>query len=264
MDIPKHNRTGASFLLFAFIAAILFGCAGRQMIATTPQGYDSPEAALRASDTLPVNGVLTVTAKIEIIDEGTRYPMKAALLIKAPSFLRLESIPVIGLPDLFVTLNADEMRIFMPSRKCFCTGPATSRNIAEFLHIDIEAEELVPLLLGRSPKITGKGFTASGKMEGSLYRIDQLKNDGIFSIWINPLADKIVRTVFRRNGEDIYEALFENDLVVDGYHLPQQMTINARHAKKVKITYLNARIDSDSRESFTLPCPEGITPSILN
>jgi len=264
MDTQKNNRAWALFLLLAIITTVLSGCTGRQTIITTPQGYDSPEAALKAADSPLFSGVLTATAKIEITDEGARYPMKAALMIKAPSFLRLESIPVIGLPDLFVSLNTDEMRIYIPSRKCFCAGPATSRNIAKFLHIDIEAEELVPILLGRSPMRAGKEFILSGKMEESLYRIDQFRNDAIFSIWVNPAADKIIRMVFRRNGEDIYEAIFENYISVEGHYLPQQIAINAKNAKKVKIKYLDVQLAPDSRESFALPCPDGVTPSYLN
>ena len=58
---------------------------------------------------------IVATAQIELTTAEGRYPLRAALILQRPSYLRLEMLPVIGTPDLFLTATPDEMRIFIPS-----------------------------------------------------------------------------------------------------------------------------------------------------
>lgn len=266
MDGGKIYSIGTALLLLAAMATILSGCAGRPPALTVapPLPYATPEAALKSALHPLFKGALTATTRMELTDAGSRYPLKAALMIKAPDSLRLESIPLIGLPDLFVSLNAGEMRIYAPSKKCFCIGPATSRNIAKYLYLDIEAASLVSILLGRPPDNALTGGLLTGTMEEGLYKIDQRKDDDFFSLWIDPAADRVVRIMEGKNGTASYDAIFEKHISVNGYILPQQIAINIRKTKKITLKYANPQVVPDAGASFTLPCPDGLKPTFLS
>lgn len=263
MNGGKTYGIGTALLLLAMTATILSGCAGRTPALDVRLPYASPEAALKRALPPLFKGALTTTARMELTDAESRYPLKAALMIKAPASLRLETIPLIGLPDLFVSLNEGEIRLFAPSKKCFCIGPATPRNIAKYLYLDIEASSLVSILLGRPPDDALLGGSMTGTMEEGLYRIDRRKNDVAFSLWIDPERDRVVRIRVRKNGIASYDAIFEKHTSVDGYILPQQIAIDVRETKKLTLKYTNPQIVPDVGESFTLPCPDGLEPSFL-
>ncbi|MBW6487295.1 MAG: DUF4292 domain-containing protein [Syntrophobacterales bacterium] len=261
----KNIPIKRALILLVIAGVALSGCAARQQIVSYSTAYDSPEAALRAAGTDIEAGAITATAKIEISDEGKRYPLKAALMIQRPASLRLESIPLIGPPDFFISLTAGEMRIFTPAKGSFYTGAATPHNISKFLHIYVSASELVSLLLGLPPDNEAKEKTRTGRQEENLYRIDQEKNDnGRLSLWIDPAINRIVKTAFAKNGVKIYEAVFEKHLRTEGYYLPQHITITGQTTSALKITYTEIQQLADHDESFTLPIPAGITPIPLD
>jgi hypothetical protein len=189
-------------------------------------------------------------------------------MIKRPASLRLESIPLFGLPDLFVSVNAGEMRLFMPPRKCFCTGAATPHNISRFLHINLSAVDLISLLLGRPPDDVTKEGELTGSQDGNLFRVEQRRSDkGILSIWIDPSTNRIVRMALTKNEIRIYEAFFEKHTLVGGYYIPRNIFINGQETTTLKIWYTELQAipaGEAPEESFPLTIPEGITPTLLN
>src|SRR3972149_3933203 len=101
MASVRNNR------LIKFIPGIfflLFGCAP---VATSfPKGIDYD---LSARDTLEkfikahhIKDTFKAIARIEIND-GKKHSLKVAMMLKRPSLMRIESIPVIGPPNLFLS-----------------------------------------------------------------------------------------------------------------------------------------------------------------
>ena len=86
----------------------LSGCAGGR-VAEPGSPYLSPETALRAlASSDPGDRTLTAIARIEIKSHGERHVLKAALMMKRLAQLRLESIPLFGPPDFFLSIDAGE------------------------------------------------------------------------------------------------------------------------------------------------------------
>ena len=261
----KHKQIKRKAVLLIVAAVAVSGCAGQPRMMDYPAAYVSPAAALRAARYDIQPDTITATAKIEIIDDGQRYPLKAALMIKRPASLRLESIPLLGPPDFFISLAEGEIRIFAPSRGSFYAGAATPRNISRFLHIYIGATELVSLLLGLPPDNEAGEGNLTGRQEENLYRVDQEKKDkGRLSIWIDPAINRIVKASLEQDGNKIYEAVFEKQLRTGEYYLPQHIAITGQTNSALKITYTGIERLSDSEASFTLPIPDGITPIPLD
>jgi len=252
------------FALCLFTAATVIGCAGQQLVEY-PKPYDSPQRALNIIESNAVSDTITATAKIEIMEQGSRYVFKAALMLKRPGSLRLELMPLIGPPDLFVSIDNGEMRIFIPAKKSFYTGQATAQNIARFLHVFVDGNELISIMMGVPPCSANPCRLLTGSMEEKLYRIDQHREDGkTLSFWIDPLTDTVVRGSLNQYKNKYYEAFFDKYTTLDGKHMPQCVTITGRNTSSMKIRYSAIKTILNDSDSFALRIPDGITPIPLD
>jgi hypothetical protein len=240
------------------------GCAGRQHTAVPQYSYPSLEAALQAmaaSD--PGGGAATATARIEIkLPGGDRQVLRAALMMAKPARLRLESIPPFGPPDFFLSLDAEEIRVFLPEKEIFYIDRATGRNLSRFLPLSLPVEEIVPLLMGRMP-LSNEQISPSqwqGEGEEDLYRIDQWRyGRKTHSLWIDP-ATGLVRRIrgFSTEGDLLYTADFADHAPLGRGLIPQRLTI-AQDALSMTVHYRDMRWGDDAA-IFTLSVPEGIAP----
>jgi len=161
----------------AALGFVLSGCAGHT--PPVPPFYDSPDAALRAlAATPPGKQAFTSTARIEINHQGDRYPLKVAVMMKRPAFLRLESIPLMGPPDLFLSVAEGELRVFLPGKAAFYIGRATPRNISRFLPVFMPAADMISLLMGVPPEDAEETQSLGGEQEKGLYRVISTRREG--------------------------------------------------------------------------------------
>jgi hypothetical protein len=251
-------------ILITALGPALFGCAGRRVVPSHPPGvaYLSPDDALRAlAASTPGDQTLTVTARIEINSLGKRRPLKAALMMRRPEQLRLESVPLLGPPDFFLSIDAGELRVFSPGNEggTFYIGRATERNVSRFFPLALPAADMVSLLMGHPPRME-EASSRGGEWEEGLYRVDQyISGERILSLWIDPVGDLLVRVrAFTEGGNIAYTAEFAEHASVGKRFLPQRFTFTGE-AVSLTLRYTEFRLDNDV-EPFALIIPEGIVP----
>ena len=106
-----------------------------------------PEKSLEIlSRTIHETDRIVATAQIDLMTAQGHYPVRAALILQKPSYLRLEMLPVIGTPDFFLTATPDDMRIFIPSQGEFYSGKPSAENLARFLPWALNIEDIVMIL----------------------------------------------------------------------------------------------------------------------
>jgi hypothetical protein len=249
-------------LLIAVLGFLLSGCAGGR-VAEPGSPYLSPETALRAlASSDPGDRTLTAIARIEIKSHGERHVLKAALMMKRLAQLRLESIPLFGPPDFFLSIDAGEIRVFLPGKGAFYADRATEENLSRFLPLVLSVTEMVSLLMGRLPEMEETGSVPRGKWEDGLYRVDQYRYGGkILSAWIDPAGGDLLRRIqtYTEAEQVAYTAEFMEH-AGEG-RLPRRITIT-QEAVSLEVRYMDVRLDNGG-ESFALPVPEGITPRRL-
>ena len=271
-NLTAADRTlPCGILLLIMITTLgpsLFGCAGRRVVPSPPPGgvYTSPEDALRALVASALSDqTLTVTARIEINSHGQRRPLKVALMMKRPALLRLESFPILGPPDFFLSIDAGELRVFSPGKDGgdFYTGQATARNVYRFFPLALPAADMVSLLMGHPPRIE-QASSRRGEWEERLYRVDQyIAGEKIRSLWIDPVGDLLLRIrAFTEGGNIAYTAEFAEHTSVGTRFLPQLLTITGEGVS-LTLRYTEFRLVNDA-EQFALPIPEGIVPILLD
>jgi hypothetical protein len=256
-----YRRGARIFLLIAALGPLLAGCAGGRAVVPDGTVYTLPETALHALAASGPIGTVTATARIEINNHGERYPLKAAMMMRRPADLRLESIPLLGPPDFFLSIDGGELRVFLPGKGAFYIGPAASWSISRFFPLALPAAEIVSLLMGRPPGEVDTPSSWDGKREDGLYRVDQYR-DGrkIRSLWIDPAGGLLIRArTFTESEEIVYTADFAEYTQVGTNFMPQRLTISGE-AVSLALRYTEIRMLGDDAASFTLPIPEGIIP----
>jgi len=264
-DRPLWQRIPMLLWIAAF-GLVLSGCAGRRPPAFQA-GYPSPEAALRAlAASAPVDQTFTATARIEINRHGERYPLKIAVMMKRPAFLRVESIPLLGPPDFFLSVANDELRVYLPGKNAFYTGRAIPQNISRFFPIFMPASEMISLMMGVAPDNREESPALRGEQEERYYRVDGYALDRrTRSLWIDPSGNRLVRIRTFAEGETVvYEAAFAEHILVGEGFMPQRLTIAGDGMTELSIRYTDLRPIAADPESFPLPLPEGITPILLD
>jgi hypothetical protein len=261
---------GVALLLICALPLLYSGCAGRVITTPPPATYASPEAALRAISTLPPEITVTATARIRLDHQEQPLSLRVALMLRKPSFLRLESIPLLGPPDFFLSLAADELRVFLPSQEGgrFYMGRATPENLARFFPLALSPAETVSLLLGEADNATREEAPDSfqrGGQEDPLYRIDQYRGGRRYrTLWIDPARHLLVRLQLYGEGEELLYAIdFHDPLRIADHDLPQGISI-VHPLPGMTIRYRDIKRSSVETADFSLPLPEGITPVLLD
>ena len=119
----------SSAILLALVL-LLGGCtAGKSVIPSPTAGFSSPQAALTAIDPVgDANTVYQVTAKVSLASPQGKMNFRLAVIMQYPDKLRIESIPVLGPPDFFLTAKDGLFKVYLPGNQEFITGKASPRN----------------------------------------------------------------------------------------------------------------------------------------
>jgi hypothetical protein len=263
-----RHRTLLLFWIAAF-GLLLSGCAGHKPPLPFTAFYASPEAALTAlAASSPDPGTVTATTRIVINRHGERYPLKVALMMQRPASLRVESIPLMGPPDFYLSIAAGELRVFLPGKGAFYTGRATPGNLSRFLSVSMPAADMVSLLMGVPPDHGEKLQSLGGEQEEGLYRIDQyLSGRKMRSLWIDPDGGWLIRfRSFTEEGAvaESYSADFADHVRIGEGFLPQQLTIREGETAVLTARHADLRQIAVDPESFPLPVPDGIAPILLD
>jgi hypothetical protein len=252
--------------LFFIAALALSGCAGHKPFVPLTF-YDSPGAALRAlAATSPGAQAVTATTRIIINRDGDRYPLKVAVMMQRPAFLRVESIPLMGPPDFYLSIAEGELRVFLPGKGAFYTGRATPRNISHFFSVSLPAADIISLLMGTPPDGAEEMQSQGGEREDGLYRVDQyLSGRKIRSLWIDPAGGMLIRLRrFTEEGTAVYTADFADHARIGEGFLPQQLTIREGEIPVLTVRHSDLRQTAADPETFPLPLPDGITSILLD
>jgi Domain of unknown function (DUF4292) len=242
------------FLLL--LSGLICGCLQR----TTAHLDVPPEKYLAAnSGAFTQDKTLSAIAQIDLVTKQGYQPVRAALVIKKPSYLRLELLPVIGTPDFFLAATPVQMSIFIPSRGEFYRGKPTGANLAQFLSWDFNIEDIVTILSGTYPSLPEKDVSSQSYREGNFLRIEmKAKSGSSQTIWIgkkNRLSKYIRNDEF---GKEIYQVEYE-DYEQESF-IAGKITIKmAGSVNSISVKYSDLKIETVSDLSiFELSVPEGM------
>jgi len=240
-------------VLFLF-ALICCGCVQRAIVApesVTRQTLFAVSGAISEADTL------SAVVQIDVTTAGGHYPVKAALIIKKPHYMRLEILPIIGPPDFFLTTNPEAMKIVLPARREYYQGKPTSQNLAKFLPLPFDIEDVVAIFANSYPPLGGE-VAYHGYPEDNFLRIAMKSRSGNSQIvWVGSDSRLIKLVRHDQSGQEFYTAKFDD--YQEGSPLAGKITVMmADGATSISIKYADYKIEkSPDLSVFDLPAPVG-------
>lgn len=207
---------------------------------------------------------IRATARISLSSPDGDYSRKVALLMRMPSSLRVETMPFFGPADFFLSVNEESLKVFFPGEGKFYVGASTRENLSLFFKVFFPPADMVPLLAGVPPRVTGHH---SGHVEGEWYRIDIESGKRRRSLWVDPDGHTLVKIEDCKDGKTLWSAAFEDHIMVNGIPYPQKVHIAVQEPERVKmeIRYLDVDISSVGDGAlFNLRIPSGVTPIPLD
>lgn len=249
-------------ILFLFIIAVFSaGCASQVIV---PHDSSTEKVLSAISSAVSETDILSALAQIDLVTSRGYYPARAALIIKKPSYLRLELLPPMGPPDFFLAATPAEMRILLPSKGEFYRGAPTGRNLSRFLPWQFNIEDIVAIFANTYPPLTGE-IAYLRYPEGNTLRIEMKARSGIsqtLRIGSDGRLSKIIRC--DENGKMIYSAEFAD--YEEGSSIAGKITVSmADGVTSITVKYSDLKMEKAKDLSiFDLPIPDGFKTTIMD
>jgi hypothetical protein len=257
LSIPPYLFERVVFLIIAVIS--ITGCATKVII----DKYPSTEKALFVlANAVPENEVLSGGAQIELVTPDGYYPARAVLFIKKPSYVRLELIPPVGLPDFYLAANPEEMKILIPSKGEFYQGKTTGSNLSRFLPVQLYIKDVVAVLTC-SPHLTGK-VDYLRYVDKNYLQIKMKNQNGVSeTVWIRPDGRLEKLEHFDSGGKMLYRAEFSD--YAQGSFIAGKIAISKDRLTSTIIKYSDVKFEKMNDMSiFDLSVPPGFDKKLLD
>lgn len=211
------------------------------------------------------NDILSAIAQINVNTPDGYFPIKAVMIIKKPSYLRLEILPVIGTPDFFLAAFPEKMSIFIPSKRKFYYGQPTADNLKKFLPWQFSISDAVLIFTGTYPPLKEKDIVYQSYQEKNSIRMEMKARSGCSQIvWLgeNNKLLKIVRN--DESGAEEYTVEYIYDKT--NKSIPEKIIINMAEGKtSLSVKFSDIKIEKATDLSiFDLAVPPGIEAIPLN
>jgi len=203
-------------------------------------------------------------ATIDFVTADSYYPVKVALILKRPSYLRLEVLPVIGSPDFLLTVTPAKMNILIPSRGERYSGQPSVEHLKKFIPWPVNIEDMIMIFTGTYPSLNEKNIAYQAYWEEDILRVDmQAPSGNAQSVWVGK-NNQLLRVLRKdESGADVYSV----DYVYDNDHrdFPEKITVNmADETTSLSVRYMDVQREQTRDLSvFELITPENVKEIIL-
>jgi len=211
------------FTALCLLSLPLLSC-GVKKQTVIDDGFSADEMASSSTGVEHQDDIFSALAEINILTSQGYYPVKAALVLKRPCFLRIELLPVFGAPDFVLTTTRDKMNIFIPSRGELYTGQPTADNLKKFLPWFMDIEDIVAILTGTFPALPEKKIDDQEFREENLFRREMKTLSGPSQIIWMQTQNKPVKMLRKDEaGRELYNVRYLYDEHAGGF--PRQIII---------------------------------------
>jgi len=258
------SGSAAKITYFLFVACLFFGCSlSRETTPLREELPPPPEEVLERLFASPPEEGFRGTAKISLeVPEG-KYFRTAALVMKYPDCLRIEALPLMGTPDLFLTADARFLKAYFPEENLFLVGRPTASNLYALFRLYLTVPDVVSLLMGLPPGWGDPRLRYAAAWEGSLYRADAFwDGEKIQSLWIDLEKKRLTRyETGAWNGHPPFQVIFREAVPVEGGgEVPGGISITLKEPvalfSTIRLIGLE-RVSTLPEDVFDLPVPQG-------
>lgn len=252
------NFTGIFLLLLPLLAC------GLKKPTIVNSEFSTGEFKPQAFGSINEDEIFSALAQIDVVTLNGYYPVKAALIIKKTCYLRMELLPIIGVPDFFLTASPEMMKILIPSKGEFYSGRPTVSNLKKFLPWPMEIEDVIMIFTGTYPSLKENNISYQRRQEDNLLRVEMNAPSGSSQIiWVGE-NNKLLKLVRKDEaGEELYNVkyIYEDDRS----DFPKKIKINMVDEKiSLSVKYSDVKVEKSTDLSvFDLTIPANVKEIIL-
>jgi len=238
------------------------GCIQRAVIKPDSR---TEKVLMAVSGAVAENDILSATAQLDLVTSHGYHPVRVAIVMKKPSYLRLELLPIIGTPDFFLSSSPAEMCIFIPSRGEFYRGKPTAANLAHFLPWQFNIEDMVMIFTGTYPPIIDGIISYQSYQEKNSLRIEMKSpSDKSQILWVGENNRLLKFASLNEFGQEIYHVNYEDYRPESP--VPGKITINmADGITSISVKYSELKIEKATTLAiFDLKMPAGMKLILLD
>ncbi len=278
--IGKKGKSGFGRSLYRFTIflpvllanLILAGCAVTREVAPAPEAASSVSPQIlwqqrAAAEEKPT--ALKALARIDISTPSGRYPLKVAILLQYPDRLRLESLPLFGPPDFYLTFEKGTLKVLLPQEGKYYSGTPSQTELAAFLPFlsdRFQLTDMMAILRGTVPRVQDQDVILKGFQEGKYDRLEVYRREQkIQAFWLEQGSNALVQAArWGQDGELRYKARFtDHGSFKEAANLPAKISVTIGDSNPVTLTlnYTDLQILAEIQEaSFLLEIPDGMEP----
>jgi outer membrane lipoprotein-sorting protein len=241
-----------------FTALLLFGlgCAHLDLSRLpTPSGAD----LLKDVDEL--EGLVSQvkgTGRVQVKSDRGSGEVSAFIAARAPGDVHLELLDFFGSPVQVLVSDGRSFGLYQRDKATYLHGPATASAISRVLPLDVSGEDLVAILLGRTPRLHGTPSAVVVDQDAEAYRLSLQEGERLQTLWIHPSSKRVLKSVL--TGKGGYTLTFERPVSTGGVPFARKVTFTDANATVVlrwsdeEVT-LEGRLDA---ALFTPAPPPGV------
>jgi len=202
----KNSFLFAGLFLWSFLTC---GCVHHAVI---PSDVPAENIVQSIPGIINDHEIMSAMAKIELVTSDGYFPARAALILKKPSYIRLEVLSIVGPPMFVLAASPEKISVFLPAKQAFYYGKPTADNLQKFLPLRFEIEDIVNIFTGNCPSFQNREVAYQVFQEKDTWRVEMKADSGISqTLWVEENNRLLKLTRRDENGEELYTVKYIYD-----------------------------------------------------
>ena len=196
---------------------LALGCLGLGCAHLDMSKLQTPDASALLQEVDELQGHVQQvkgSARVSAHSENGGGEFSAFIAARAPGEVHLEFLNFFGAPEQVLTSDGHSFGLYQKAKGTFLHGPATQAAISQILPVDLSAEELVAILLGKTPRLQVPPSSIEPDQDATAYRITLVQGERRQTLWVHPTSKRVLKSVLEGPGG--YTLLFEQPRDTDG------------------------------------------------
>jgi outer membrane lipoprotein-sorting protein len=165
------------------------------------------------------------SGRVQAKSEQGNGEVGAFIAARAPGDVHLELLDFFGAPARVLVSDGRSFGLYQRDKGSYLHGPATAGTISRILPVELSAEDLAAILLGRTPRLQTATATIEKDEKAEAYRVTLVLGERRQTLWIHPTSKRVLRSVLEGTGG--YSLLFEQPLTADGVPFARKVTFQS-------------------------------------
>jgi hypothetical protein len=216
------NISGRSFFLArALVVAAAAGCAHPVDVTKLP----TPDASalLKEVDELQSYTVqVKGSARVAVKTPQASGETGAFIAAREPGQVHLELLNFFGSPTQVLVADGASFGLYQRDTSTYYHGTTSIESLARVLPVRLTPDELVDILLGRTPRLPVPPTSVVPDADAQAYRVVLVQGERRQTLWIHPVSKRVLRSVLEGPGG--YQLVFENRQTTSGLPFARKVT----------------------------------------